>query len=85
MPQIIYLLCGGTSILCSGLLVRGYLTSKSPLLFWSAIGFAGLAVNNVVLCLDLVIYPELDLFLLRSIPALLGLLVMIFGLIRSTV
>ncbi len=53
----------------------------NSLLFWSGLCFAGLALNNALLFVDLKMYPATDLFLLRSLPAFVGLLLLIYGLI----
>jgi hypothetical protein len=82
MADIAYILCTLTSILCAFLLLRGYKQSRSRLLFWCGLCFVGLALNNILLFID-VKTPNnvLDLSHVRSLPAVFGLLVMIFGLI----
>jgi len=82
MPEITYVLCALTSILCAVLLLRGYLRSRSRLLMWSTLCFIGLAINNILLFVDLVILPDsIDLRVVRSGSALLSLLLMVAGLI----
>jgi hypothetical protein len=82
MAEITYVLCAATSILCAVLLLRGYLRSRSRLLMWSTWCFVGLAINNILLFVDLVILPEsVDLRIVRSASALLSLLLMVAGLI----
>jgi len=82
MADIAYILCTLTSILCAVLLLRGYKQSRSRLLFWCGLCFAGLALNNILLIIDVKTPPEvMDLSHVRSLPAVAGLLVMIFGLI----
>ena len=39
----IYSLCALVSITCAVLLTRGYLANRTPLLFWSSLGFGFLA------------------------------------------
>jgi hypothetical protein len=51
------------------------------LLFWSSLCFVGLAVNNVLLFVDLVVVPQVDLLAARNVVALVALVVMLFGLI----
>lgn len=82
MPDLIYALCTVTSIVCAVLLLRGYAQSRSRLLFWCSLCFVGLAIHNVLLIID-VKTPNnvLDLSHVRSLPAVAGVLVMIFGLI----
>jgi hypothetical protein len=81
MAEAIYLLCAATSVACALMLWRGYGRSKMPLLFWSALCFAGLAANNVLLFVDLVLVPDIGLMLVRSVVALASLLVLLFGLV----
>jgi hypothetical protein len=82
MAEAIYILCGLTSVGCAALLLRGYLTSRTRLLFWSSLCFLGLALNNVMLLVDAVIVPEVDLFSgWRGAVALAGLAVLVFGLV----
>ncbi len=81
MEALVYLLCGATSLACAVLLLRAYRQSGARLLFWSGLCFVGLALNNILLFVDLELVPQTDLFLVRSLPALIGLLLLIFGLI----
>jgi len=81
MAEAVYLLCALTSIVCAALLYRGYRASRTRLLFWSSLCFSGLAVHNVLLFLDLVVVPEVDLFYWRTAVALASMLVLLFGLI----
>ena len=81
MADIAYILCALTSIVCSVLLLRGYKESGSRLLFWSGLCFIGLALNNVLLIIDIRMLPDVDLSHIRSLPAVVGLLLMIFGFI----
>lgn len=81
MAEITYILCGLTSIACAVLLLRGYLTAGMPLLFWAALCFVGLTIDNALLFVDLVLLPRVDLFMLRTIAALAGMAVLLFGMI----
>lgn len=81
MATFIYALCALTSLLCALLLARGYRRSRVRLLLWSSLCFAGLATNNVLLFIDLRVVPDVDLSVWRSLPALAGLLVLIYGLV----
>ena len=81
MADIAYILCTLTSILCAVLLLRGYKQSRSRLLFWCGLCFVGLALNNVLLIVDIRVFPERDLSHIRSLPAVVGVLLMIFGFI----
>ena len=81
MADIAYILCTLTSILCAVLLLRGYKQSRSRLLFWCGLCFVGLALNNVLLIVDVRVFPDRDLSHIRSLPAVAGVLLMIFGFI----
>jgi hypothetical protein len=82
LAALIYTLCALTSILCSVLLWRSWRTGGHRLLFWSALCFAGLSVNNVLLVLDRVVFPaEVDLYLWRLVAALAAVLLLLYGLV----
>ncbi|HUI60922.1 MAG TPA: DUF5985 family protein [Steroidobacteraceae bacterium] len=81
MAELVYALCAITSILCAILLLRGYRSSRTRLLFWASLCFVGFALNNVLLFVDLVVLPQVDLFLWRTVPALVGVVLFIYGLI----
>lgn len=83
-PQIIYSLCALTSFACAALLFRGWLRSRARLLFWSALCFAGLTLNNVLLVIDrIVLGPEVSLAPYRLVTALTATLLLVYGLIQS--
>lgn len=81
MAEVVYLLCAVTSIACAILLYRGYLQTRTRLLFWSSLCFAGLALNNVLLFVDLVVVPATDLSNLRGLVALAAMMILLFGLV----
>ena len=83
MAQIVYVLCGLTGILCAGLLFRRYRSSRTPLLFWSTWSFACLALTNILLFIDFVVFPTVDLSIARSLLMLVGMFMLIYGLIRQ--
>ena len=70
IPTVIYLLCVATSALCAALLLRAYSRNRVRLLLWSAVCFVLLAANNLLVFADIVILPEIDLALARSLTAL---------------
>ena len=82
MAEAVYLLCAITSIVCAVMLLRGYRSQRTSLLFWSSLCFIGLALNNILTFLDLVIVPPaIDLSLGRSGIALASMVLLIYGLI----
>lgn len=83
MAEIVYILCALTSLACAALLYRRFRQTRTPLLFWSALCFAGLALNNALLLIDLYVFPQLDLFMLRTGAALVGTVVLLWGLVLN--
>jgi hypothetical protein len=81
MAETVYVLCALTSLGCAALLFRGYWNTRTGLLFWASICFAGLAANNALLFLDLVVLPDVDLSLARGVTALVPILLFVWGLI----
>jgi hypothetical protein len=81
MAQVIYTLCALTSLTCLVLLWRSYRATGSRLLFWSAMCFLLLTVNNVLLVLDKIVFLQRDLTLGRLTAALLAVVLLLFGLI----
>jgi hypothetical protein len=80
-PTAVYTLCFLTSTACAWLLGRSYARTRARLLLWSAACFGLLAVNNLLLVVDLVVFPDLDLRLARLLLALAAVAVIIFGFI----
>jgi hypothetical protein len=81
MAELVYLLCAATSALCALLLVRSYRRSRSRLLMWSCLCFVGLALNNVLLVVDLVLVESVDLSYLRQGTALASMSLLVIGLV----
>jgi hypothetical protein len=81
MAEAVYLASALTSLVCAVLLLRGYRKSRTPLLFWSCLCFVGLVVNNVLLFVDLVMVPDLDLRLVRGGTALASVGLLLYGLV----
>ncbi|MGH7286032.1 MAG: DUF5985 family protein [Polyangiaceae bacterium] len=81
MAEAVYMLCAITCAICAALLVRGYRATRTELLLWSSLCFVGLAINNILLFIDLVVVPTVDLSVLRNTVALVAMLVLLYGLI----
>jgi hypothetical protein len=84
MATLVYALCALTSLACAALLLRGYLATRVRLLLWVGLCFAGLALNNILLFVDFRVVPEIDLSLWRTLPALAGLVILLYGLVWET-
>ena len=80
-PGAVYGLCLLTRALCAALLVRSWLRSRQPLLLWSAVCFSLLAVNNLLVVLDMVVLAEVNLALARQLTSLSAVGVLIYGFI----
>jgi hypothetical protein len=48
---------------------------------WSTACFVGLAINNVLMFVDLVVVPSVDMSLLRAGTALLAVMLLLIGLL----
>ena len=81
MAGLIYTLCALTSFTCLVLLWRGHRATGSRLLFWSALCFLLLTVNNVLLVLDKLVFADVDLSLWRLGAALAAVSLLLFGLV----
>lgn len=77
----LYVLAILSSLTCATLLTRAYVRRRVRLLMWSAICFVGLTINNVALFIDLVLFPDVDLRLLRLVPAVVGMSCLLYGFI----
>jgi len=77
----VYLLCLLTSLVCAGLLVRSWNRNRSRLLLWSAVAFVLLAVNNLLVVVDILLLPQIDLRLYRDLTSLVALAFLLYGFI----
>lgn len=81
MAETVYTLCALMSAACAVLLMRAWLRTRLRLLLYSGLCFVWLTINNSVLLVDLVLLPEFDLSLVRSLTALGGAVTLLYGLI----
>ena len=84
MAQVVYILCGLTSVTCALLLYRQYRARRSGLLFWATFCFICLVATNILLYVDLVILPALDLSVVRSSVTLAGFMMLLYGMIKES-
>jgi hypothetical protein len=80
-PTAVYVLCFLTSGTCAYLLARNYRRTGARLLMWSALCFGFLALNNLVVFIDLLVLPDVDLALLRLCFSLAAVSVLLFGFV----
>lgn len=83
MAEAVYLLCALASVVCALMLLRAYRRTQMRLLLWSGLSFAALCINNVLLFIDLVLIPDIDIGLvpIRLAIALGGVVLLLYGLI----
>jgi hypothetical protein len=84
MATPIYTLTSLTALLCTFLLLRAYFRSGYRLLLWSGVCFAGLTLNNVLLVIDKLVLPTVDLSAWRAVVALAAMSVLLYGMIWDT-
>lgn len=80
----VYVLCLLASAVCAGLLVRTYAQTRAKLLLWSASCFVLLATTNLLVVVDLIVLPMIDLLPLRRLTTLGGIGVLLYGFIWET-
>jgi hypothetical protein len=80
----VYVLCALTAAVCALLLLQAWSRTRSRLLFWSGLCFAGLTVSNALLVVDLLVVPDVDLFAWRSLTSLVSVGLLLYGLIWAT-
>jgi hypothetical protein len=79
--DLLYLLCFLTSLSCCLLLIRSYRRNKSRVLLWTAACFVLLAVDNLLVVIDLIVLPNVDLSLPRLLATLLAISTLLVGFI----
>lgn len=84
IADIVFVLCALVSTICAVMLFVGYRRSRTRLLFWSSLCFAGLAINNVLLMIDFVMVAGIDFTLYRSVIALAAVMLLVYGLITES-
>ena len=77
----VYLLCFIGSALCAYLLVSAFRRSSERLLLWSALCFCLLAVNNLLVFVDIIVLPEVNLTVLRSLTSVTAVSLLLYGFI----
>jgi len=80
-PAAVYTLCLAASVLCAVLLLHTWRATRSRLLFWTALGFVFLALNNLLLVADMVLFPSVDLWPWRQVASAAAVAVLLYGFI----
>lgn len=79
----VYLLSVVVGAACAVLLLRAHKRAPSGLLLSAGICFAGLALNDLGLIVDMFVLPDVSLVAVRSLPALAGLCLLVRALVRE--
>lgn len=83
MGWIVYLLCALAALGCSLLLLRAYRRVGARLLLWSGLCFGCFSLNNALVVVDLFVLPDVNLFVLRNLSALVGVVALLYGLVME--
>ena len=83
MAATVYILSALISLATAILLLRSFARTRSSLLFWAGLCFIGLTLNNLMLLLDKVLVTDVDLSTWRALPALAGMLLLVYGLVAE--
>jgi hypothetical protein len=84
MAEVVYLLCALTSLSCAMVLWRNWRRARLRIVLWTSVCFAALALQNVLLFVDLVVVgPSIQLSPLRNGIGLAGLSILLYGLLTE--
>ena len=81
LPAATDILCVATAAACAVLLMRAWRRTRSRLLLWTAVSFVLLAINNLLLVLDMFVFRTVDLWLPRVVTFLAALLLLLYGFV----
>jgi hypothetical protein len=81
MAEAVYLLCALTSLGCAAALLKTYLLRRTHVVLWSCFCFGLLALSNVLLVVDLIVLPRVDLSLSRAAVGAAAIVSLLIGLI----
>jgi hypothetical protein len=81
MAALVYSLGTLVTLVCAVLLLRAYAKARTALLLWSGLCFALLTISNALLFIDLMLLPEITLYVARLATAAVGMMLLIYGLV----
>jgi hypothetical protein len=81
IAPFVYILCAGMCAICAILLLLSFRRNQNRLLLWSGLGFCAFTLSNILVFVDLVLLPDVDLTMARDSATLLGVCILLFGLI----
>ena len=80
MPEATYVICTITSLASAVLMLRSMRGAGGRLLFWGAVFFLGMALNNIALFANKVLI-EADWSVLPNVVMLVSVAALLYGLI----
>ena len=78
-PSLVYTLCLAASAFCAFLVLHTWRRTRTRLLFWVALGFVFLALNNLFLVGDMVVFPNVNLWPFRQAASVAAVAVLLYG------
>jgi hypothetical protein len=81
MPGLAFLLCMITSLLSAVLLWRAARGPTRRLLLWSAAFFVGMAINNLLLFVDVITGPNVNWMTPANVVAAVSVIGLIYALV----
>ena len=81
MASLIYLLCAATALACAVVLWNNFRSSRTGMVFWSSVCFLGLATESLLLYVDRIAFPRVDLSAYRHVVGLVALASLLFAFI----
>ena len=79
MDLFVYALCAVTSFVCFGMLLRQHRRRPSTIAFKSSLAFLCFALSNVLLFIDLIVLPQVDLKIWRNLVTLVGVIILLLA------
>ena len=70
-----------TTLLCAILLLRAFKRVRRRLLLWSGLCFVGLSISYLFVIVDLLVFPNTDLYTYRLGSTAISMLLLLYGLI----
>lgn len=80
-PGIVYVLCLITSVICAALLVRAWTKTKTRFLMWCAVAFSLLALNNLFVVADMIVFPDIEFWVARQAAAFAAVAVLLYAFV----
>ena len=71
------------SLVCFGLLLRNHRRERSSLAFKCSLAFLCFAISNLLLFIDLIVLPQVDLRMWRNVFTLVGVVVLVLAVTQD--